>query len=116
MPPRLVDYFEVLGINPTASNEEVRKRFQALAKALHPDVNSSPDAAARFHSVKEAYDVLRNPSARRSFEARRKATAGIVYYDPTEAASIAMRAHEFQRRYKVPCMYKLVCLTHVRAF
>jgi molecular chaperone DnaJ len=58
------DYYEVLGVSRTADDEELRKAFRALARELHPDVSSDPDAEERFREVSAAYGVLSKPSAR----------------------------------------------------
>lgn len=52
------DPFEVLGLPPTASREEVKGAFRRLALKCHPDVDPSPQAAARFTEVKRAADSI----------------------------------------------------------
>ncbi|PSC69400.1 Pleiotropic drug resistance 1 [Micractinium conductrix] len=52
------DPFEVLGLPPSASNEEVKRAFRALALRCHPDVDRSPQAAARFTAIKRATDTI----------------------------------------------------------
>lgn len=51
-------YYEVLGVSPDASPEEIRRAFRTLAKACHPDHNPHPGAALRFQRLSEAYAVL----------------------------------------------------------
>ncbi len=52
------DYYEVLGVGRTASDGEIKRAFRRLARELHPDVSSAPDAEERFRHVAEAYEVL----------------------------------------------------------
>jgi curved DNA-binding protein CbpA len=58
------DYFGVLRLPPGASEAVIRHRFKRLARRLHPDVNPSPDATARFREIREAYEVLTDPTRR----------------------------------------------------
>lgn len=102
MSSRAVDHFAVLGIGRDAKTEEIRQQFQLLAKQLHPDVNSSPDAAARFVVVKEAYEALRDESRRRQYHSSRSVRAG-VYYDPDTAESIRQRASKFKKAQNSSC-------------
>ena len=52
------DYYEVLGISKTASDDEIKKAYRKLAKKYHPDVSTEANAEAKFKEVQEAYDVL----------------------------------------------------------
>jgi len=58
------DYFGILRLPPCSSEAVVRHRFKRLARRLHPDVNPSPDATARFREIREAYEVLTDPIRR----------------------------------------------------
>ncbi|MEX2210484.1 MAG: J domain-containing protein [Gaiellaceae bacterium] len=58
------DYYEILELQRSASESEIKKAFRRLARDLHPDVSELPDADARFRQVAEAYEVLSNPERR----------------------------------------------------
>ncbi len=65
------DYYAVLGVSPTASQTEIRRAYREGARALHPDVNKAPDAAARFALLAEAHDTLSDPARRRAYDLSR---------------------------------------------
>src|SRR5688572_22049823 len=62
------DYYEVLGVDKNASEEEIKKAYRKLARKYHPDVNKAPDAEERFKEVKEAYDVLSDPQKKAQYD------------------------------------------------
>ncbi len=62
------DYYKILGVERTASAEEVKKAYRRLAHKYHPDVNRSPDAEAKFKEVAEAYEVLKDPEKRKTYD------------------------------------------------
>jgi curved DNA-binding protein len=63
------DYYTVLGINKTASQDEVKKAFRKEAKLSHPDANpNNPAAEARFKELNEAYEVLGDPEKRKQYD------------------------------------------------
>ncbi len=62
------DYYEVLGVSRTASEEEIRKAYRELARKYHPDVNKAPGAAEKFNEVQEAYDTLSDPEKRAKYD------------------------------------------------
>jgi molecular chaperone DnaJ len=64
------DYYEVLGLNRDASEEEIKKAYRKLAMKHHPDRNpDSKDAEERFKEAKEAYEVLSEAEKRRAYDA-----------------------------------------------
>ncbi len=69
------DYYEVLGIPRTATQEEIKRAFRQLAREHHPDVNRDPEAAERFKLINEAYQVLGDAERRAQYD-RRGANGG----------------------------------------
>ncbi len=63
------DYYEVLGVERTASAEEIKKAYRKLALKYHPDHNpGDAEAEARFKEAAEAYEVLREPERRARYD------------------------------------------------
>jgi molecular chaperone DnaJ len=67
------DYYQVLGVPETASQDEVKKAYRRLAKQHHPDANANdPRAADRFKEVGEAYAVLSDETRRKQYDTMRR--------------------------------------------
>jgi molecular chaperone DnaJ len=94
----MADFYAVLGVARTASDDDIKKAYRKLAMTYHPDRNNgSKDAEERFKEITEAYDVLRDPQKRAAYDRYGEAGlrggggAGFHHVDLSEALGIFMR-------------------------
>ena len=60
------DPYQVLGVSPNASEDEIRQAYRRLAKKYHPDLNPGDKTAAqKMNEINAAYDAIKNPQAYR---------------------------------------------------
>jgi molecular chaperone DnaJ len=62
------DYYEVLGVQKSVTNDELKSAYRKLALKYHPDRNKSPDAEERFKEISEAYAVLSDQEKRKRYD------------------------------------------------
>src|SRR5436190_23164225 len=94
----MADFYEVLDVARTASDDEIKKSYRKLAMTYHPDRNNgSKEAEERFKQLTEAYDVLRDPQKRAAYDRYGEAGlrggggGGFHHVDLSEALGIFMR-------------------------
>jgi molecular chaperone DnaJ len=93
----MADFYAVLNVERTASDEEIKKAYRKLAMTYHPDRNGgAKDAEEKFKSITEAYDVLRDPQKRAAYDrygeaGLRGGAGGFHHVDLSEALNIFMQ-------------------------
>lgn len=112
------DYYEILGVSPRASYEEIRSAFRALARQYHPDTGEHGGDVERFQLVQEAWEVLSDPERRAQYDRqrtggrsrRRRATVRIAAAEPAQY-TVVMTPYEAMTggRLEVPLSVRVVC-------
>jgi molecular chaperone DnaJ len=93
----MADFYGVLDVPRTASDDEIKKAYRKLAMKFHPDRNNgAKEAEERFKEITEAYDVLRDPQKRAAYDrygeaGLRGGAGGFHHVDLSEALGIFMR-------------------------
>jgi molecular chaperone DnaJ len=71
------DYYNVLGVDKNASDDEIKKAYRKMAMKFHPDRNpDNPEAEAKFKEAAEAYDVLSTPDKKSNYDRFGSASGG----------------------------------------
>jgi len=95
------NYYDILGLNPTANQDEIKKSFRHLALKHHPDKNgNSEESRQKFMSIVEAYEVLSDDQARKNYDGttirvQRQATG----WTPPADFSTVYSYEEIKKRY-----------------
>ena len=64
-----IDYYKILGVEESASQDDIKKAFKKLARKYHPDLNpDDPNAKQRFQEINEANEVLGDPEKRKKYD------------------------------------------------
>lgn len=66
------DYYAELDLSVSATPQEIKDAYRALARRFHPDLSTEPDAESRFLRVQEAYEILNDPQQRQAYDLLRE--------------------------------------------
>eukprot|EP01130_Rhizamoeba_saxonica_P018274 TRINITY_DN908_c0_g1_i1.p1 TRINITY_DN908_c0_g1~~TRINITY_DN908_c0_g1_i1.p1 ORF type:complete len:461 (-),score=82.02 TRINITY_DN908_c0_g1_i1:1103-2485(-) len=65
---KMQKYYDILGVKKDATDSEIKKAYFKMAKVYHPDVNKTEGAKKKFLEISEAYETLKDPSKRRTYD------------------------------------------------
>ncbi len=78
------DYYQIMGVAPTASASEIKRAYRKLAHQYHPDISKDALGKEKFQEIGEAYAVLKDPEKRLAYDQLGKAPAGADFTPPPE--------------------------------
>ncbi|NEP62287.1 MAG: J domain-containing protein [Symploca sp. SIO2G7] len=95
------NHYDLLGVKPTASAQEIRRAYRELSKRYHPDTTelSSAIATQKFQALNEAYGTLSNPDQRTSYDQKIGYSRFYVSQIPKDVSNRSRENRPFESRY-----------------
>ena len=91
-----IDYYKILGVEKTASQEEIKNAYRKLARKLHPDMNpNDKEAHTKFQQVNEANEVLSDPAKRKKYDQYGKDWQHADQFEKANAGNRGSRSGDF---------------------
>jgi len=78
------DYYQILGLERTASAEDIKRAYRKLAHKYHPDVSKDPSGEERFKEIAEAYATLKDPEKRAEYDQLGRRAPGEDFEPPRD--------------------------------
>jgi curved DNA-binding protein CbpA len=98
---RVPNYYEVLGLRPGASQDEIKKSFRSLALKYHPDKNKgSEESKQKFMKIVEAYEVLSDEQSRRKYDENSFSVPSRAEWMPSADFAKVYSYEELKREYR----------------
>ncbi|KAK7344079.1 hypothetical protein VNO77_13326 [Canavalia gladiata] len=89
------DWYAILGVDPLADDDTVRKKYRDRALSLHPDKNKSIGADGAFKLISEAWRLLSNKAKRVAYNEKINAKANSIMYKASSATKVVNRSYNF---------------------
>src|ERR1700722_13811542 len=95
-----IDYYKVLGVSKTATQDEIKSAYRKLARKHHPDLNpNDKEAHKRFQQINEANEVLSDPEKRKKYDAYGKDWQHADQFEQAKQSSGQQRQPNFNEEY-----------------
>ncbi len=100
------DFYAILGLPETATEQDIRQAYRLAALRFHPDVNNTPGIASVFQEINEAHDVLSNALKRRHYDEQRAVL--LAHHSPALEIAVILSRYHLRRIDDMQIVYALL--------